>query len=147
MKANEIQIGDWLYYKGQFNAFPFKVESITKKKVGYHAESNEHRIYYLRLSECKPILLSPEILEKNGFNKNKTGQWVIEKKHSIGCCGQTCSNTNPLEYAVWWDEFGLGCVSYLEKEGNITLGGTTYVHQLQQILRLFDLDKFIKIEL
>jgi len=72
---------------------------------------------------------------------------VIEKKHSIGCCGQTCSNTNPLEYAVWWDRFGLGCVSYLEKEGNITLDGTTYVHQLQQILGLFDLDKFIKIEL
>ena len=67
MKANEIQIGDLLYYKGQFNAFPFKVESITKKKVGYHAEPNEHRIYYLRLSECKPIPLTPEILEKNGF--------------------------------------------------------------------------------
>lgn len=26
MKATEIQIGDRLYYKGQFNAFDFRVE-------------------------------------------------------------------------------------------------------------------------
>lgn len=83
MKANEIQIGDWLYYKGQFNAFPFEVESITKKKVGYHAEPNEHRMYYLRLSECKPILITPDILEKNGFEKT---QIHGEKKDDIFQC-------------------------------------------------------------
>ena len=69
MKARELQIGDLLYYKGKFNAFPFKVESITKKKVGYHAEPNDHRMYYLELSDCEPILLTPEILEDNGFTK------------------------------------------------------------------------------
>lgn len=67
MKANELIIGDWLQYKGQFNAFTFRVEQITKRKVGYHAEPCENRIHYLRLSECQPIPLTPEILERNGF--------------------------------------------------------------------------------
>ena len=44
MKATEIQIGDKLFYKGQFNAFDFRVEQVTKHKVGYHAEPYEHRM-------------------------------------------------------------------------------------------------------
>ena len=95
----------------------------------------------------EPIPLTYEILEKLGFKKNKTGQWAIEKKHPIGCCGQTCSNTNPLEYAVWVDTYGYGCVSYLEKEGNLTISGPCYVHNLQHLLRIFGLDEYVKIEL
>ena len=91
MKARELQIGDLLYYKGKFNAFPFTVESITKKKVGYHAESNEHRMYFLRLSDCEPIPLTTEILERNGFGKysfcNINGQhqwtWWSDKSTSV----------------------------------------------------------------
>ena len=144
MKADELMIGDWvepdqcmipIVYCKILGIYPDGTVNIDKAE----------RLF--TLDELHPIPLAPEILEKNGFKKNKTGQLVIEKKHSIGCCGQTCDNTNPLEYAVWWDEFGLGCVSYLYKEGDVTLCGTTYVHQLQQILRFFDLDKFIKIEL
>lgn len=145
MKANELNgkdlmVGNWVKPKN-VDAY-FRVGLIGVDSIWN--DTDTHEWCY---DELEPIPLTAEILSKCGFKKNKTGQWVIEKKHSIGCCGQTCSNTNPLEYAVWWDRFGLGCVSYLEKEGNMTLGGTTYVHQLQQVLRLFDLDKFIKIEL
>ena len=121
MKANEIQIGDWLYYKGQFNAFPFKVESITKKKVGYHAEPNEHRMHYLRLGECKPIPLTPEILEKNGF--------VVESRD---CHGE------PLQYCELVD--GL----WIDISGeNFFEGKLEYVHQLQHALILCEIEKEI----
>ena len=67
MKATDLMIGDWLQYKGQFNASPFRVEHITKRKVGYHAEPNENRMHYLRLFEALPIPLTPEIMKRNGF--------------------------------------------------------------------------------
>ena len=67
MKANEIMISDYLSYKGQI----IKVASITKKKVGYHIKDGEHRMHYARLCECKPIFITPEILEKNDFLANK----------------------------------------------------------------------------
>ena len=69
MKPNELMIGDWLQYKGQYNAFTFRVEQITKRKVGYHAEPGECRIHHLRLCECQPIAITKEILERNGFER------------------------------------------------------------------------------
>ena len=57
--------GDWLYYKGKLNAFPFKVEQVTKKKIGYHAEPNESRMYFLRPSECFPIPLMDDFIKIN----------------------------------------------------------------------------------
>lgn len=69
MEATEIMVGDQLTYRGQFAAFDFRVEEVTKHKVGYHAEPGENRIYYLRLNEVQPIPLTPERLEWNGFEK------------------------------------------------------------------------------
>ena len=69
MKATEIMIGDRLAYRGQFAAFDFRVEQVTKQKVGYHAEPGENRMHYLRLNGVQPIPLTPEILEWNGFEK------------------------------------------------------------------------------
>lgn len=69
VRATEIMVGDWLWYQGQFNAFPLKVEQVTKRKVGYHADPHENRMYYLRLHEVQPIPITPEILERNGFEK------------------------------------------------------------------------------
>ena len=65
MKATEIMIGDRLAYKGQYAAFDFRIEQVTKHKVGYHVEPGESRMHYLRLNECNPIPLTPEILERN----------------------------------------------------------------------------------
>ena len=124
MKTNEIQIGDWLY--SIINKFDHTEKKLCKV-TGIRTDSDVPLIQcddtdvWYPLDSYEPIPITAEMLSKCGFKKNKTGQWAIEKKHSIGCCGQTCSNTNPLEYAVWWDRFGLGCVSYLEKEGNMTL--------------------------
>lgn len=65
--------GDWLYYKGKLNAFPFKVEQVTKKKIGYHAKPNESRMYFLRPSECFSIHLTDDFMQRN-FKIDKTYQ-------------------------------------------------------------------------
>ena len=132
MKANEIQIGDWLYYKGQFNAFHFKVESITKKKVGYHAEPNEHRMNYLRLSECKPIPLTPEILKKNGF------------KHYVTEEDGDCFDNREGDLYYCLNRTADGYMSCIDVTHSFTISGLIkYVHELQHILRLCGLDKLV----
>lgn len=129
MKANEIQIGDWLYYKGQFNAFPFKVESITKKKVGYHAEPNEHHMYYLRLSECKPIPLIPEILERNGFDNviwQGEASWSYHENEVYVCISGRSGGIKHFGYNGWDSKIAISSV-----------------HELQHALRLCGIDKNI----
>ena len=132
MKISELQIGDWLYYKRQYNAFPFKVEQITKKKVGYHAEPNENRMYYLHPSEVFPIPLTREILERNGFRlynkEDKAYRWDFKEGVFINADFKSeepfVAINNTCYYAVPY------CM---------------YVHQLQHALKMCGINK--KIEL
>lgn len=126
MKTRELQIGDWLHYKGKFNAFPFKVESITKNKVGYYAEPNDHRMYYLSLSDCEPIPLTPEILENNGF-AFMTGLWYLRTKER-----------KPIQIV-----FKDNNVITLSINATPVPIGLKYVHQLQHALRLCGIKKEI----
>lgn len=66
MKANELQIDDFIIVDGIVR----KVCAITKHKIGYHKLElpfGECQMSYTRLYEVSPINLTPEILEKNGF--------------------------------------------------------------------------------
>ena len=123
LRSLDLMIGDWLYYKGQFNAFPFKVESITKEKVGYHAEPNDHRLYYIRLSECKPIPLTPEILEKNGWIKD--GYFYKAEDGSYIQLGEL------FEHASFRAE-----KHGIPREIQTSPHLLKYIHQLQHALRL-----------
>ena len=139
MKANEIQIGDWLYYKGQFNAFPFKVESITKKKVGYHAEPGDNRIYYIQLNEVQPIPITPEILEKNGF-KPYIPEYHLETVYA--CQDVSKAVANEL-YALWPYQDGSFYLLLRVDGKDMVRMNIHYVHQLQHVLRLCGIEKEI----
>lgn len=65
MKYAELSIGNLVYYNGNV----IKVESITKRKVGYHLKPNESRMHYARMSEIFPIPITEEILKKFGFKE------------------------------------------------------------------------------
>ncbi len=125
MKANELMIGDLLQYRGQFAAFGFRVEQITRRKVGYHVGPGENRMNYLRLGEVQPIPLTPEILVKNGFEE--WDGWRIfdieDTGVEIGWCGTIL-------------KIGGEC-------GNLELPSVVYVHELQHALRLCGIEKEI----
>lgn len=66
IRADQLQIGDFVLVDGK----PRRVESITKKKIGYHHNpQTDKRLYYARLRDVKPIKITEEILEQNGFDK------------------------------------------------------------------------------
>ena len=60
MTPQELRIGNLVKYKGEV----VKVEQITKRKIGYHKETNESRMHYARLVEIEPIPLTEEIIGK-----------------------------------------------------------------------------------
>lgn len=43
--SEQLSRGNWLFFRNNVRAFAFKVEQVTRRKVGYHAESGEARIY------------------------------------------------------------------------------------------------------
>lgn len=66
IKATELMIGDYVLVSGT----PRRVESITKKKIGYHINpQTDKRLYYARLHDVESIEITEEMLEKNGFDK------------------------------------------------------------------------------
>lgn len=70
VNSNELMRGNWLFFRNQANVFAFRVENVTKRKVGYHTKPGESRMHYLRLNEeVQPIPLDARQLEKNGFEK------------------------------------------------------------------------------
>lgn len=94
--------------------------------------------------DFEPIPITPAILEKNGFKKEK-GQWTYEVKRKPGICGQMCSNTNPTELVVWvtFDPLYFGVTNY-NPDAHVDMEGK-YVHQFQHALRLCGINKEIQI--
>jgi hypothetical protein len=130
MGAKELMIGDWLYYRGQFNAFSFRVEQITRKKVGYHEEPNECRVHYLRLSECEPVPLTVKRLELVGFEK-------VQNLYVLTVENKVFPGKIFIEYVL-----SNGCL-YIN-DGMIPRP-ITCVHQLQHVFKLCGIEKEITI--
>ena len=76
IQATELQIGDYVLVSGT----PRRVESITKKKIGYHINpQTDKRLYYARLHDVEPIEITEEMLEHNGFGtKGMTTIYFLE---------------------------------------------------------------------
>ena len=139
MKANELQIGDWV--------IPHVFDSTLEpsKIVGIHYNSYKGEDYVdwvdcevwdeLSLNDIEPIPLTTEILEKNGFEDIGDDTYQLEEKpcwfwvdffrHSYGC------------------EYDTSTYEYEDDEHRLKLYGIPSVHELQQALRLCGIKKEI----
>lgn len=137
INSNELMRGNWLYYRGRFNAFPFQVEQVTRTKVGYHAEPGENRMQYLRLNEeVKPIPLDTRQLEKNG--------WEFNGDDAKFAPGTWTGGGLMLEQEPDGDGFRIVVTSdYDDEDTNSTPFVLHYLHELQNALRLRGIEKEI----
>lgn len=136
MKANELMVGDWIYVvDNEFDLkAPFQVKQIDVlgNIYGFIPDYDGEPVDGdISIECCEPISLTPEILEKNGFE----------------------SNTNMFGFA----DYELSKDYILENRGDrfcisrrVNNSGSTYwiltiffVHQLQHFLRLCGIDKEI----
>ena len=124
MKPEQLQMYDWVL----INDTPYQVKQITRKKVGYHRVP--YNLDYARLEDIKPIPITTDILENNGFTVHAFPLDTIctweEDKNRIMWSGSMIDVRQ-------WDN----CRNY---QGTIK-----YVHQLQQALRLCGIDKRIEL--
>ena len=127
MRAEDLMIGDKL--KTVFSQKIVKVKEIKQNCI--YTEDNGYEY-----NEIEPIPLTPEILEKNGFEmvSDKNGVPIYRIKWPIN---------RDYYFSVWtgldgyWNPVGFG----------VTIGGVQgdvdYVHQLQHALKLCGINKEI----
>lgn len=84
------------------------------------------------MDEITPILLTPEILEKNGFVKDKYGEMTLELDDALG--------TTEIVLIPSYDE-----VYYWWKVSNELITKIKSIHELQHVLRLCNILKEINV--
>lgn len=144
MKANEIQIGDWVY--STFSKLPCKVTYLKLHESGYASVETTNVVGVKDIESLSPIPITPEILEKNGFEKT---QIYGEKQDDIFQCfdGEII-----IEVGIYDPNFILIHYRYETPDGinsgelsSIVKvdGGKFYLHELQHALLLCGIEKEI----
>lgn len=146
MKAKELMIGDWVRIDE-----PDKYAGATGQiqSLMYHQEDDaayfnvfiQGKFGYVSRDVCsddiRPIPLTTEILEKNGFGNIGDDTYQLEEKpywfwvdffnHQYGC------------------EYDTSTYEYEDDEHRLKLYGIPSVHELQHALRLCGIEKEIEL--
>ena len=158
MKANELKVTDLMVAdliqlkekNGKKLVGAFRVVAIGNTYIGgvisdfvengivsisYIEE--EKRVYQTEVCNIEPIPLTPEILEKNGFERDEC---ITLYYDYIGVDDRVILNNNKA-YINSVNEW----IVYIDSEDYSTIASCelTYVHELQHILRLCKIDKEI----
>lgn len=144
MKGIKLQLGDYVFIKslyGGYHTSLIKISAIHLKKVGYHNVLD--RLNWVRFSLLEPILLTPEILEKNGFNKvlqpdcSNSYYWEFKKfeEGTDALLYHIKAYSNPFRgMHIFIENFGDCATLSFNKQ-------MESLHELQQALRLCGLDE------
>ena len=126
MKATDLMIGDWVCLKDDTKSeLPLKVDGVLTDDISLEGEGFLGGVDGL----IRPIPLTPEILEKNGFCFVKSsdrdtvwnGWWIYENLELGTCCLDRNAN---WPCCINIDDMNIDC---------------EYVHQLQHALRLCEI--------
>ena len=125
MNVNELMVGDWVNYRGIYNKI-----------------APADFCHFEWIDEIRPIPLTLEILEKNGFEitefDNRIYDTYMENNIRLGI------QVEPWQFWCYYNQ--------LTPEGEINdeifrilFQETPYVHQLQHVLRLCGIEKEIEL--
>lgn len=136
MKANELMIGDWVeFIQSDGQGFYAQVEALNDD--GTFAESG-----FFADNMVKPIPLTEELLEKNGFAEDYDSEYdmsyTFEIPHPQGGMSAEVTLKHNEDDAEW--------VAYLfGPKGEVNELTINYVHELQHALRLLGIEQEITI--
>lgn len=139
MNVTELQIGDLVDYRGQI----IKVTSLYARngsnEVGFGRDDN----CWVDGSVLKPIPLTPEILEKNGFVSSSGApsyRYILDVGEDIFIVVYIFKNINKVRIKAETDN-----PKHAGVESTHVSRYDMAVHHLQQALRLCGIDKEISI--
>ena len=126
MKANELMIGNIVEIDGE----PRVIRQVHRRKVGHSALGRpEHS--YAKISDIKPILITEELLVRNGFKA--LDKRILELKRV-----KTCTDL----YFIY-DEQHLPehwrLIIRNEQVTDLSVSYITHLHQLQNLLNIMDI--------
>ena len=138
MKVNELQIGDYVNYRGQV----IKVTSLYDKGDSNEVGWSDKESVWVNADNVEPIPLITEILKKNGFETEDDVHFSIQGQSDI------------LELLLVEVPFDCYYFDIVRTEKTINkcnqrcyidryFASIDYVHQLQHALRLCGIDKTI----
>lgn len=136
MKATELMIGDWVAQK--HSGLLLKVSEVRPPYIIADGEDGQ-----FHEDTLEPILLTSEILEQNGFvTKDKPDEWkgyrsYYYKNGSTGISFKVYHDTGKYEWSGTC-EISLNSMPYWVR--------FKYLHELQNILRTYGIDKEITIK-
>lgn len=144
MKAEELMVGDYLTFsdfQNVSNCPKLKVVAINEEDV-YLSIDGDPIAAWCDPEELSGIPITPEILEKNGFEKLGFDGWEFDYVSEVGC----------LIYEVLWrcdypKEYHthLTIKSYSPDFGSFKSFRIDSVHELQHALRICGIDKTIEL--
>lgn len=136
LKMSDLSVGDWVHH--DFYEVDMRVRTIYGDTERIIAESNDGYGVTCHLDHFRPIPITAEILEANGFVDNGVGQHYLK-------CGNGITarvGRNPLSHDDCW-------LVATDKQVDETISTTCvlfdakHIHQLQHALRLAGVDKEI----
>ena len=152
MKATELMIGDWvqnpLGAKGwvkNIRLFPKESDGLGGYYVIDIAYSKDGESYArLEEKDIKPIPLTEEILKANGWRAGNNKAWLLLR---LGCDEVNImlgKNYAEIEYLnMCYNPEDPAEVNY---GANFEFPRKVCVHELQHILRMYDVEKDLKLE-
>ena len=125
LTLKDLMIGDWFYWEINCKNYPTQV---CEETFGLTNET---------ISNFHPIPITKEILEKNGFVLNE----VVKEYYIFRGIDNRVYICNDREYINSRNEWHV----HIDSEDYCTIASCelTYVHELQNILRLCKIDKEI----
>ena len=137
MKATDLMIGDWVMYgyfhyeTGEPIERVFQITQIEAELGDYYVWSEDGRMCHPEL--LNPIPLTPEILEKNGWNNTAPGFWQISIEN-MGLLWQDCNKMFQIIDHTPYEAIDFRMSARLL---------ISAVHELQHALRLCGIEKEI----
>lgn len=130
MRVCDLMVGDLVLHDGKV----IRVYAVHKRKIGYH--KTKDKLTWLFDGQFQPIQITPEILEKNGFEDQ--GFRHHDEYNGID---DRVVLSNEREYMNTRNEWHV----HIDSEDYCSIASCelTYVHELQQILRLCKIDREI----
>lgn len=138
MKANDLMVGNHVSTPDNI----IKIAAIHNKKVAYHKQDD--KLTWVRIGLIKPIPITADILKQNGFEQCDETDWELS-------IYEDNNPSKPMLYRIIWSAPKLyPNDNYLEiydlkGAAHFFKFGICYIHQLQQILKLYNIDKEITI--
>lgn len=145
MKINELQIGNWVYL-GEKAQFPMQITSIfgcldgDDGTVYLDFEGNEGDIWDVNIEDMRPIPITEELLEKNGFKRSENNVWRDYELEATWDYETKDMQSFTLEKYPNDDNLVCGYGSCLWNGVNIK-----YVHELQNAMRMVGIEWNIKL--